>query len=371
VTPFEPLAPSSRSPGSALARALRRARASDANFRKLVEASAEAMVILDAERSIRFANAAAETILGRRHSDLVGTRLDLPLSEGSSSERLVPRRGRRPVPVLMRTLALEGPGERRSLVTLTDLRGRKRGERIATAREIQRAFLPRHKRLVAGPVEAYALNEECQDASGDYYDLLPDERGHLGIAVGDVTGHGLGAALVMAQGRAFVRALWSTRAGIRHVMSSLNEELHRDVPRGRFMSLFLGRLDLKSGVLSWCNAGHAPALLLREATGAIERLPATSPPVGVVPRERFPAGARVRVAAGDALLLYSDGVTEAQRGRDRFGEERLAAVLADNRGANPERLLAAVRAAVTDWTGPRPLHDDLTLVALRWKPASA
>ena len=237
---------------------------------------------------------------------------------------------------------------------------------IKVAQDIQRALLPEKMDLAVGRFALAGMNELCEDASGDYYDFFEFKDGRTGIAVGDVSGHGLGSALVMAEARALLRAFAKTLDDLPTLMGMLNDFLARDMRAGKFMSLFVGALDPASGDLEWCSGGHNPPMLLRAAGGPLETFDATGPVLGVLTGAPFGRGRPVRLDRGDVLLLYTDGATEAPApGGALYGEERLEAVLRGAASGGPEAVLAAVRSALHTWTGGVPNRDDLTLVAIR------
>ena len=209
-------------------------------------------------------------------------------------------------------------------------------------------------------------NELCEDASGDYYDFIELEDGRVVIAVGDVSGHGLGSALVMASARAFLRAFTKTVPELAHGMTMMNDFLSRDMTNGKFMSLFVGILDPKTSVLSWSSAGHNPPMHYRAATKDIVQLDATCPVLGVIQGVPFDRGEDAKIAKGDVLLLYTDGATEAPSpSGELFGEERLAEVIRGAAGADCAGVLDAVSRAITAWTGGAPNRDDITLLVVQ------
>jgi phosphoserine phosphatase len=237
---------------------------------------------------------------------------------------------------------------------------------IKVAQDIQRALLPATSNLEVGAFRIAGRNELCEDASGDYYDFIELEDGRIVIAVGDVSGHGLGSALVMASARAFLRAFTKTVPELAHGMTMMNDFLSRDMTNGKFMSLFVGILDPKTSVLSWSSAGHNPPMHYRAATKDIAQLDATCPVLGVIQGVPFDRGPDVTIAPGDVLLLYTDGATEAPSPKgELFGEERLAAVIQAAAGADVGGVLDAVSGAITAWTGGAPNRDDITLLAVR------
>jgi len=238
---------------------------------------------------------------------------------------------------------------------------------VNLAQGVQRQLQPERRATGAGCLRAAGINELCEDATGDYYDLLA-EPNWLAVAIGDVSGHGLQAALVMSETRAYLRAFVRTAPDPAAAVSLLNDFLVPDMSDGRFISLFLAVLDANDGTMRWCNAGHNPPLVLR-AGGGVERLEATGHILGILPHAHYAAGEEVALAPGDTLLLYTDGVTEARNGGDElYGLERLEEVLVAAGGRPPGEVLDAVRADLREWTGPRPPGDDLTMVAVVRNP---
>jgi serine phosphatase RsbU (regulator of sigma subunit) len=236
---------------------------------------------------------------------------------------------------------------------------------IKLVQAVQRGFQPERLETKVGDVTIAGLNELCEDASGDYYDVigLPDSR--VGIALGDVSGHGLGAAIVMTQARALLRAFSHSDGDLGRVMNLLNDFLSKDMTRGKFISLFVGLLDPKTSRMVWCNAGHLPPLLLRKATGEVERLEAQGTVVGIFEQAGYEARGPVELEPGDLLILYTDGVTEADDPQDQlFGEERLVQTLRRLHGQPPVAVLDGIRAALLEWTQKPRLRDDLTILAL-------
>jgi sigma-B regulation protein RsbU (phosphoserine phosphatase) len=240
---------------------------------------------------------------------------------------------------------------------------------VRLARGVQRQLQPERYVIRAGVLEAAGLNEMCEDATGDYYDFLSGER--LGVVIGDVAGHGLQAALVMAEARAYLRAFVRTTESLPEAMDLLNDFLVPDMVRGKFISLFAAVIGTGSGTVEWCNAGHNPPWLYRADTGGLDPLEATGRVLGVLPDAAYRAGDALTLQEGDFLLLYTDGVTEAQNARgEQFGPERLGAHLSrEAPSCGPQELLERVRAEVQDWTGTASYEDDLTMVAVKRVPA--
>lgn len=236
---------------------------------------------------------------------------------------------------------------------------------IALAQQMQRMLQPERRIDREGRLFAAGINELCEDASGDYYDVLvPLPGGRVGMVMGDVSGHGLTAALVMSEARAFLRAYSKTEADLPTVVGMLNESLSEDLPDGKFLTLFVAAIDPETGETDWCNAGHNPPFLYRAATGEVETLGRTGLAVGFMPEVAYRAGDTVTLESGDVLLLYTDGITEANRDGELFGEERLQGVLEASAEASPPAIVAAIREAVRDWTHDAVNDDDLTILVV-------
>jgi phosphoserine phosphatase RsbU/P len=244
---------------------------------------------------------------------------------------------------------------------------------IALAQEIQRKIQPETLVRETGSIVAAGMNRLCEDASGDYYDLIDLPDGRLAFCVGDVSGHGLGSALVMAQGRAWLRGFTRTQADPLQLITLLNDNLTPDLERGKFMTFFLGAVHPETGVVEWANAGHPAGMLLRAADGSIEMLGSGGIMLGVFTGFGYAGGEAKTLAPGDTLLLFTDGASEAaleensdaKEEHHMFGEERIADVLRATAPKGPLAVLEAVRDAVLGYTKTEHLRDDLTLLAIQ------
>ncbi|MDJ0976637.1 MAG: SpoIIE family protein phosphatase, partial [Planctomycetota bacterium] len=195
---------------------------------------------------------------------------------------------------------------------------------IALAQNVQRAFQPERADASMGFLFGAGMNELCEDASGDYYDFIELPSGRLGVVVGDVSGHGLGASLVMAQARSLLRAFAETKDSLAEVMNMLNDFLVRDMTSGNFMCMFMAVVHPETGTMEFINAGHPPGYLWRAASGTVEALDPTGRILGILPGTGFEDHEALTLEPGDTLLLYTDGATEAAApGGEMFGYDRL------------------------------------------------
>lgn len=240
-------------------------------------------------------------------------------------------------------------------------------DELADGRSVQRALMPPNRPTIPG-WEAWLFTRSANDVGGDMVDCLRVDDRRYGVALGDVAGKGLGAALLMARLQATLRALAPEFPALGDLGGRLNHIFHRDGPANRFASLVYLDLERHSPVVRLLNAGHMPPLVLRTG-GALEELPRGSVALGVMKGATFEEQA-VTLDPGDLLLVYSDGVTEASSPDGEFyGDERLRAVFAASAGLGAEpagtRVLAAVDAFARD---ARPF-DDLSLVVLARLPS--
>ncbi len=232
------------------------------------------------------------------------------------------------------------------------------------AAEIQRSLLPVKEPNVAG-VDLAGYNAACHTVGGDYYDFLPYPDGRVGLLVGDVAGKGMPAALLMSSLQARVQVLFDDPGNLAALVTRLNRIISSNCPSNRFITFFIGILDPKTGELTYVNAGHNPPLVAH-ADGSVDKLEGTGLILGILSIATYEQ--RVcRLDPGDAVLLFSDGVTEAVRpdADEEFGEERLARVLAGLRDRSAQAIIAEINQRVEDFTGGAPPADDITLVVAK------
>ncbi|MGH9420097.1 MAG: SpoIIE family protein phosphatase, partial [Thermoanaerobaculia bacterium] len=235
-------------------------------------------------------------------------------------------------------------------------------EELKTASMIQRGLLPPAPTDVDGYTFAGA-NRPCRTVSGDYYDFVRRPDGRIYFVIADVSGKGITAGLMMAGLQASFRIFCKNDPSPAALISQLNDALKDTLPQSKFVTLFLGRLDLATGRIEYANAGHTPPLWVRG--DGIEELGETDLVLGVVTRAEFREH-KLQLAPGDALVLFTDGVTEAENeeGEDLGGLEHVAQRLASMHGADADELTSAIEAAVFDHMGDAPLADDVTLVVV-------
>lgn len=239
---------------------------------------------------------------------------------------------------------------------------RRMEEELARARETQMTLIPSAP-LVRGPWEAVGCVVPARAVGGDAFDLLtfPDDR--FGVAIADVSGKGIPAALLMSSVVASLRAFCTGRVPVPEAIGQVNRSFTRTVAAGKFITLFYGEVDPAAGTLRFVNAGHNPPLL-RRADGALVHLREGGVPVGIFERWDYVEG-EVAFGPGDTLLLYSDGVTEAlDPFGAEFGEARLEALWREHGGGPSGPLIQRVLEAVAEFRGPAEQSDDITLVAV-------
>jgi predicted ester cyclase len=243
------------------------------------------------------------------------------------------------------------------------LRERERVEQeLQVARRIQHASLPEDLPALQG-WQISPFYQPAREVGGDFYDLFELQDGRLGIVVGDATGHGVPAALVMASARSMLRAVAQASDTPGDVLSRVNDPLATDIPSNMFVTCFYAILDPESGSLSYANAGH-DLPYLRRHSGECEELRARGMPLGIMPGMSYEQK-EVVLEGGEAALFYSDGLVEAHDPEgEMFGFPRLQALVAEHGEENSleERLLEELYSFVGEgWEQ----EDDITLLTLR------
>jgi serine phosphatase RsbU (regulator of sigma subunit) len=235
-------------------------------------------------------------------------------------------------------------------------------EEMQAGRVVQRALMPERSPEVPG-WEACLYTQSANEVGGDLVDYLALDASRFGIALGDVAGKGLPAALLMAKLQATLRALAPEVDSLAELGSWLNRILHRDGLPNRFATLVYLAIVADSGRVRMLNAGHMQPLILRSSS--VEEMPQASSALGMFPDAIF-VEQQVDVGIGDLLVAYSDGLTEAtNRAGEFFGEERLHGLVADLAGLTAKTASARLVAAVEDFVGDAPRHDDLSLIVLK------
>jgi len=232
---------------------------------------------------------------------------------------------------------------------------------------VQRALLPQEPPEISG-VELAAFSLPAQIVGGDYYDFSQFRDGGHALAIADVAGHGVSAGLLMASVQAALRTMIPEHDAPDEVLGRVNHFFNHNIRFTTFVTLFLARLDPATHTLRYSNAGHNPPLLYRRRTDGqdgITWLGPTGAAIGLV--EEFRAGANsLELAAGDILVLYTDGITDAQNPQGwPFGEDGLAAVVRQSAELTARELAQHLWRVLQEFTGGRPLEDDATVVAVK------
>jgi sigma-B regulation protein RsbU (phosphoserine phosphatase) len=236
---------------------------------------------------------------------------------------------------------------------------------LEIAREVQEHLFP--QRLPPAPGLDYCGQcRPAREVGGDYYDFLDLPDGRLGIAIGDVSGKGVGAALMMASLEASLRALAPVVLNPADLMGRVNSLVSQASTSNRFATLFYAEYHPATGCLTYVNAGHNAPIVLRNSGGACEvlRLDIGGPVIGLLP-QRYEQGV-FSLEGGDLAVLFTDGVSESMNIRDEeWGEERLIELAKACHALPPQEGMRRILAAAQAFAGGAPQHDDMTLVLLR------
>ncbi len=241
-------------------------------------------------------------------------------------------------------------------------------QELETARGIQERLLPHRMPDVPG-FEIAGTSVPSQQVGGDYFDFLETDSGRLGIAIADVSGKGISAALLMSNIQAGLRSQVIAGGGVSEIAARLNDLLVRSTDSHMFATFFFGVLDRNRALFNSVNAGHNPPVLLR-SDGRVERLEAGGLVLGFLSDQHYQEQTTA-IGPGDLLVLYTDGITEAAGpspegdSSNLFGEERLLAVLRAHREDEAGAIQAAVLGAISEFTAGLPQNDDITLVVIK------
>ncbi|MEM8886085.1 MAG: GAF domain-containing SpoIIE family protein phosphatase [Planctomycetota bacterium] len=245
---------------------------------------------------------------------------------------------------------------------------REKTHEMKTARSIQRRLLPPSPFAHAG-AQLAGISNASSDVGGDYFDFIRIDAHQTAIVVGDVSGHGLGPALIMSNTRAYIRSLLMMRGQIDGLYGVLNRALCEDLTDGMFVALFVAVYDQRDGHLRYQNAGQIPPVVYSPARDELTEIETTSTALGIVPDQSAGPARTLRMQPGDYFICVTDGVTEARDARKRFfGTEAVSETLRRmaREGAAPEAIVRSLREQVDRHLGATASSDDITIVAGRF-----
>ncbi|MGO8752797.1 MAG: PAS domain S-box protein [Thermoguttaceae bacterium] len=367
-------------------------------FRRLVESAPDAMVVADSRGRIVQVNEQTEKLFGYPREELLGQAVELLAPEHVRNrhvgERLEYSAHPRPRPMGMhgkfngrRKDGSEFPAEislspidtdEGPLIyaAVRDITQRRQAEekvrnnevQLLAAQRIQERLLPNRSPHAPG-FDIAGASYPAEFAGGDTFDYLTMHDGSLGLAIGDVAGHGFAPALLMASTHAYLRSMVRTSSDVGEILTRVNAILFDEIEVGHFITFLFGRLDLPARSFMYCNAGHPTGYLLDYAGKVKSCLSSTSPVLGIFPDIEFVTAGPLLLAPGDLLLLITDGVLEAQSpDGEQFGDERmLETVCAHHRQPSREIIEILYRAVLAFSQREKPI-DDVTAVVVKVEP---
>lgn len=241
-------------------------------------------------------------------------------------------------------------------------------EAINIAREVQQNLLPQHAFSAPGIVAA-GLSLYCDETGGDYFDIIrfPGNEQKVGVVVGDVVGHGIGAALLMTTVRALLRCRLHLPGDLDRIVNDVNRLLCRDTSKsGNFVTLFYLEVDRLQNTLRWVRAGHDPAFVYNPASRRFSELKGNGLALGVDANWKFEASELPATDQEQIICIGSDGAWEVENAQgERFGKERIKQLLSAKSSLQPGEILQEIVAAIARFRGETPQNDDITLVLVK------
>ena len=241
-------------------------------------------------------------------------------------------------------------------------------EEFRVAREIQQRLFPKTSPQ-PGPFDIAGATHPAQATGGDYFDYVAMADGCLGIVVADVTGHGVGPALLMAETRAYLRSLAMNAADVGEILTGTHRALADDVDLERYVTLLLAKLDPQSQSLTYASAGHPTGYIL-DASGAVKALlKPTGVPFGAPLKAPYAAAPPIPLAVGDIVLLVTDGIEEATSpDNEFFGVQRILDLVRGHAQNTAQQILQALENAVREFSHNQPQLDDMTVAVVKVNP---
>ena len=252
-----------------------------------------------------------------------------------------------------------------NLFTYIELLEKQEIEReVGIAADIQTKLLPKLlPKIKNAGVSAYSI--PARGVSGDYYDIIPLREGKFAMVICDVAGKGVPASLVMVMIRTIIHLIASSSRSTAQIVSWINKGIAGKIDIDRFATLSFFTFDPATGALQYSNAAHHPAMIYRAAARSVEQLDTDGLPIGIEREARY-SQRETRLANGDIIMMYTDGVVEAMDSRGRqYEDERLKSIFVDNASLGAEDLLKVIRTDIDVFVGNAKQHDDQTLMLMK------
>jgi sigma-B regulation protein RsbU (phosphoserine phosphatase) len=247
------------------------------------------------------------------------------------------------------------------------------GKELEIARRVQMSLLPKVNPIVQG----YDIAGRCIPAlevGGDYYDFVNLGSKKLGLAIGDVSGKGVPAAIYMTLTKGILQSHAEDSVSPKHVLSKVNSLMYRTIERNSFVSMFYAILDIEKKTIRFSRAGQCPVIVAQRSGGRGSFLTPKGIALGLEMGKVFDAvleEQEMKMLPGDVLVFYTDGFTEAMNGgEEEFGETRLVGAIARHRHKSAEGVIQGICDEVEDFIGGTPQHDDMTIVVVKVDPDS-
>jgi len=235
---------------------------------------------------------------------------------------------------------------------------------VELAAQVQRLFLPLGKPAIAG-LEIVGRMQPALGVSGDYYDYIPIDAHTTQIIIADVSGKGVPAALLMSATAAAMRLEANHDRNMLGQVERLNTGIHSVSDAERYVTLLIAEIDTQTRIIHYVNCGHNPALLFRAKTGTLTRLDSSCPPIGISPEEICEL-ASAELIAGDVLVFYTDGVTEAQNQLgEEFGTERVCAIVRRGSSLSAEGIMNDIFSSAANFCSEVGFNDDVTVLVVK------
>ena len=235
---------------------------------------------------------------------------------------------------------------------------------VELAAQVQRLFLPVGKPAIAG-LEIAGMMQPARGVSGDYYDYIPIDAHTIQIVIADVAGKGVPAALLMSATAAAMQLEANQDRSMLEMVGRLNTGIHSVSDGERYVTLLIAEIDTRKRALHYVNCGHNPALLFRAKTNTLTRMNSSCPPIGIFPEENCET-ASADLIAGDVLVFYTDGVTEAENELgEEFGTERLSAIVRRGSSLSAEALMTDIFSSAANFCSQVGFNDDATILVVK------